>query len=439
MEVAENTFIDFGTSTIEKKSTRPRVSIKKLDRLANPETLVSQDSKDFNYEVDKVAFIDHMNFLRDQSVEESVLYKKYHEIRSYTRDAGFIHDTARVKPKIWNPWPTNGDPHWTDEEIISKIENLKPRLKLVIGDGESSKDWLTLRVLCHSMNFDQSPGRFLRFLVVDEYTDKYIGAVSLASDVISIGARDDYIGWTADQKLIDKKLRHSVIGSCIMATQPFGYNFLGGKLVASLLTTKHVRDAWEAAYKDKVVGFTTTSLYGTCSMYNGIPYWHKCGATKGMISLKPDDKPHYEKWHEYIKQNRTEEYERRMNQDEDVSGPVTGAKQRIIQMIFNELGLKNKDYVHGFERGVYYAGIYENFKEFYQNKITEDQLVMKPKFAKDVDGVLEWWKPKAITRFKNLSSEGRLKKEILYYGNLLKDKYKDYATAKAEYFNNVGR
>jgi hypothetical protein len=175
-------------------------------------------------------------------------------------------------------------------------------------------------------------------------------------------------------------------------------------------------------------------------MYNGIPQWHKCGSTKGMISLKPDDDPHYEKWHEYIKDYRGEEYDRRMTQSEDISGPVTGAKQRVIQMIFNELGLKNKDYTHGFERGVYYAGIYENFKEFLQNKIPEDQLKMKSKFERGVVGVLDWWKPKAINRFHNLSKENRLKKEVLYYGNLLDaSKYKFFDQVKMDYLNDIGR
>jgi hypothetical protein len=409
---------------------------------------------DYNYEEQKKKFIDHMTFLKGQSVEESVFKKKYEEITDDALNGRHLNNMGSVIEKIWKPTDI-----YNEAQTINEIEALKPEIIFIEDQTKEDKkqkiqnhpelveDWLILRKYCHTMDFDQTPGRFLRFLVVNKSDEditkpfQYLGVVSIASDVICISDRDNYIGWTSENRLKQGKLVNSAIGSCIMSTQPFGYNFLGGKFVASLLTTKSVRDVWEKKYNNKLVGFTTTSLYGTNSMYNGIPYWHKCGASSGKISIKPDDGVNmdsglYTFWHDWIKKNRTEEYTKKMTQAEGVSGPVTGAKQRGIQMIFNELGLASKDFTHGYERGVYYAGVYENFKEFFQGKIDETQLIIKPKFATDVAGVIDWWKPKAIKRYQNLLKEGRLKTDILFYNGM---RTMSYEEAKEKYFGEVGR
>jgi hypothetical protein len=125
-----------------------------------------------------------------------------------------------------------------------------------------------------------------------------------------------------------------------------------------------------------------------------------------------------------------------MTQKAGVSGPVTGAKMRVLNMIFAAVGVKQSDYVHGFERGVYYSCFYENTKEFLCRKITEEQLVLKPLFKEDTNAILAWWKPKAIERYKKLKSEGRLNPEKLFYYEMTG---MDYTEAKAKFFDAVGR
>jgi hypothetical protein len=255
----------------------------------------------------------------------------------------------------------------------------------------------------------------------------------MSSDVITITDRDKYIGWTADDKLKKKRLAHSAIGSCIMSTQPFGYNFLGGKLIAALVTAETVRNAWQALYDQLLVGITTTSLYGSYSMYNSLKWWHKCGASAGKMSIKPDDVI-YKVWHDWIKTNKADKYQKAMTQREGVSGPVTGAKARVISMIFSELGIKQSTYVHGFERGTYYACPYKNTKDFLCSKIDESKLIFNPLYTQKA--ILEWWKAKAIARYQTLKAENRLKDDILYYNQMIG---MDYQTAKNTYFSEVGR
>ena len=337
-----------------------------------------------------------------------------------------------VENKIWRPTDI-----YDEELTLKEIDNLDPEVVYVGQDEYLNKHWVYLRTFVSTFEFSQTPGRFLKFLIRDKNNPKrpYIGALAVSSDVISISDRDKYIGWTPDNKLVDKKLSHSAIGSSIISTQPFGYNFLGGKLAAALVVSKVIQDKWYELYNQKLVGMTTTSLYGTYSMYNSLKWWKPVGASAGKIAIKPDDKI-YEHWHDWLKKNKPEEYEKAMTQKEGVSGPVTGAKSRVIAMIFSNCKIKQSDYVHGYKRGVYYSSFYTNTREFLRNEITEDQLVMKPLFESDKDGIMSWWRNKAKNRYLKLKSENNLKPEIHSYKNMIG---LSYAEAKNMYYNEVGR
>jgi len=387
------------------------------------------DAGEFEFELEKSKFIKNIDYLKSMSAEEQTFYKKWVEVQTYK---DYLNKSGVVKAKIWTPTDiTNVD------LTVKELESLNPTIVHVTAGSAYEQDWLMLRLFCHTMEYAQTPGRFIKLLITDGNVDnpRYLGAVSISSDVIVITDRDDYIGWTADNKLKDKRLVHSAIGSCIMSTQPFGYNFLGGKLVAALITTSKTREIWKKLYDEELVGMTTTSLYGSYSMYNSLKWWHKCGSSTGKMMIKPDDSV-YEVWHQWIKDNRTEQYNKAMTQKEGVSGPVTGAKTRVINMIFQTLGIKSSDYTHGYERGVYYSCFYENTKEFLQNKITEKDLKLKELFKKDVQGVLDWWKPKAIERYKKLHGEDKIKSDILYYNKMMGMTYDE---AKSKFFNEVGR
>ena len=382
----------------------------------------------FDFETNKKKLIDNLNFLKAMSVEEQTFYKKWQEVQSFKGSSGKLNE---VKAKIWTPTDFN------DEQLtINEIENCNPTL-VHVNSKRDNEDWTLIRIFGHTMSFDQTPGRFLKFLVTDGNKDnpRYIGAISVSSDVIAISDRDTYLGWTSDNKIRDKKLAHSAIGSCIMSTQPIGYNFLGGKLVAAMITTNTVRELWKQLYNQTLVGMTTTSLYGSYSMYNSLKWWHKCGSSAGKIAIKPDEDI-YKVWHEWVKDNCSEKYDAAMTQREGVSGPVTGAKSRVLSMIFSKCGIKQSNYQHGYERGVYYSCFYENTKDYLQNKISDNKLIMKDLHKRDVQAVCEWWKPKAIERYKKLKSESNLKTNVHFYNNMIGMTYEQ---AKSAYFQEVGR
>ena len=387
--------------------------------------------EEFNYEEKRKEFIDNLDFLKSMSVEEATLYKKWQEINKLEDFKKFAYKFDVLRKKIWTPTDINNF-----DLTISEIESLDPYVEIVDNTNQSSvENWTLLRRLIHSMEYVANPGRNVKLIAKDRNTNKVLGMMSLGSDVTSIKARDEYIGWTKDNKYKDGKLRCTSIGTSIVPTQPLGYNFLGGKLVAMLLTDESLRAHWKKTYGDELVGLTTTSLYGIHSMYNGIPLWKTLGESAGKISLKPDDSI-YKPWHKWMKEERTEDFDSMMTQKEGVSGPPTGIKLRILSYIFRELGIKQSEYNHGYKRGIYFSSFYENGRDFLRNEIGADELVMRPKFAQGSEYINKWWKRKAIRRYTKLFNEGRLKPEKLYYSDILGMTWEQ---AKERYLGDVGR
>ena len=132
----------------------------------------------------------------------------------------------------------------------------------------------------------------------------------------------------------------------------------------------------------------------------------------------------------------SEEYLKATTQKEGVAGPPTGVKQKTINMIFKAVGIKPSEYQHGFQRGIYYADMYENGNEFLRGEIEESDLKMKPKYNDDSDYIIKWWKPKAIRRYSKLYDEGRLKPEKLFYGDIVG---KSWEEVKEKYLGEIGR
>ena len=384
----------------------------------------------FDYDVEKKKFIENMDYLSSMSVEEQTLYKKWDEWNSdlptsMKRKAAM----AQYIDQLWSPTDiTNKD------QTIKEIGDLDPYVEIVTDSKESTR-WTEIRKLIHTMSFTANPGRNVKMYIKDRVSGKLLGLVSLGSDVTSLGVRDKYIGWTKENKFQDGRLNHTTIASTIVCTQPLGYNFLGGKLVACMCTSPVVRDHWKEKYGQELIAVGTTSLYGIHSQYNGIPHYKTLGESAGKVATKPDDSV-YDVWHNWLKENQSDEYARHTTQKDGIAGPVSGVKQRILSMIFKELGIKQTHYMHGFKRGVYFAMMYDNGNEFLRNEIDESELKMKTKFQEGDDYTMRWWKKKAIKRYEKLHDEGRIKPEPLFYLDIIGMSWEE---AKKQYLKEVGR
>ena len=404
------------------------------------ETGETAKTEEFNYDEMKKKFIENLDYLRTMSVEEQTLYKKWME---WNED---LIGNMKKLPVLQSHY----DALWKPTDIMNKeltiaeIQAIDPYVEIVDDDPKQSTRWTEIRRLIHTMEFQANPGRNVKCYVKDRTSGKILGQICLGSDITSLGVRDEYIGWQKEDKFKNGKLNCTTIATTIVSTQPFGYNFLGGKLIAALATSPEVRDYWQKKYNNPLVGVGTTSLYGIHSQYNGIPHFKTLGESKGKISTKPDDKV-YDPWHQWLKENKKEWYEQHITRERErngesmgyeKNGPVSGIKQKIIQAIFKELGIKGNAYDHGFQRGVYFAQMYENGNEFLCSKIEEKDLVLKEKFAKGNEYTVKWWKDKAIKRYEKLFEEGKIKPEVLFYVNAIGMTWEQM---KDNYLKEVGR
>jgi len=391
----------------------------------------------FDFDVEKQKLKENMDYLMTMSVQEQTLYKKWVELQ----DPTMIQAKSQIASYYDSQWrPTNIN----DKELtIKEIEALDPYVEIVEDPKEATK-WSQIRRMIHTMDFTANPGRNVKINVRDRVSGKLLGQISLASDVTALGVRDNYIGWTKDDKFVKGKLNNTTIASTIVCTQPLGYNFLGGKLIAMMTTVPEVREYWKKKYDNVLIAVGTTSLYGIHSQYNGIPLFKTLGESAGKISIKPDDK-YYDPWHQWLKENRAEWYKDNISDERarnganmgyEANGPVSGIKQKILGQIFKECGIKATEYHHGFKRGVYMAMMYENGNDFLCDRITEEQLVLKDKFKQGVDYINKWWKKHAISRYTKLHEEGRLKPEHLFYIDAIGMSWEEM---KEKYLGEVGR
>lgn len=308
----------------------------------------------------------------------------------------------------WQPSDINDE-----QKTISEIQSLLPKIVIIKRRDEAANQlWEIYRRGVSSARYDTTPGE-IRFLVVNDGQPEkpVLGIGAIANDLKSLKLRDEFIGWTREQKDRNRseggRNVNIAIGSTIVPTQSLGRNFIGGKLIAALITSGQVRNEWKARRGDILAGMTTTSLYGGYSMYSSMKQWKKLGETKGSQLIHPKDEI-YKMWKDFVKDSRWYEWNRTMKPKSEDASAVSNAKSRALTMIFKAAGLNPSDYEDGHRKGLYFAEFYENTKEFLCGKISEKELKLKPLFAETVEEITNNWRQKAIERYQKLKQSGEL-------------------------------
>ncbi len=238
-------------------------------------------------------------------------------------------------------------------------EHIRPRLELINADTWQS-DLFRLASLSWSVPVSEGFGRRLRYLVWDDHNKKLIGIMALGDPVFNLKARDELIGWTAADR--GKRLVNILDAYVLGAIPP--YNFLlGGKLIASLIRTKKVRDDFKEKYGStrgiiskkkkhaQLVMVTTSSSLGRSSVYNRVKlgtqgYLRPIGFTSGWghfhipSSLFAEIRDYLRKIkHGYVNAHRFGE------------GP--NWRLRTIRAALDELGFKADLLRHGIKREMF--------------------------------------------------------------------------------------
>jgi len=125
-------------------------------------------------------------------------------------------------------------------------EAIEPELHEIRGTGWQS-DLFRYATYLWSVPVSRGFGRSMRYLVMDKSNDKLMGIFGLTDPVIGLKDRDEWIGWTKEQK--ENRLWH-VLDAYILGAVPPYSELLGAKLVASLTTSNEVRDAFRGNMKE---------------------------------------------------------------------------------------------------------------------------------------------------------------------------------------------
>ena len=239
------------------------------------------------------------------------------------------------------------------------------------------------------------PGRTLKWIVVEENTNKIIGVVRFGSPTINSKPRNNYFGEVLPLSVINKEF---VMGFNIVPTQPFGYNYLGGKLLALLASSNELKRQFDAKYGTDLHYFETTSLYGTTkgvSMYDGLkPFMRHIGDTESnFLPLFHDDEFRDFFWWF----NERNGGERLISADK--SSKKLKIQTKMISIIINSLCDTLK--LQEFKQCINHA-----------KSLTEKKRYYMSEFGYEPEQVIEWWKNKATKRYEKLVAAGTLRNEL---------------------------
>jgi hypothetical protein len=269
------------------------------------------------------------------------------------------------------------------------------------------------------------PGKSIKWVVYEKNTGQIAGFIRLGSPTINSKPRNMFLGKPLDtmNKEVMKRFNDSTImGFIIVPTQPFGFNYLGGKLLASICCSHLTKDALDKKYGGPFCMFETTSLYGTTkssSQYDGMkPFLrHKGETVSDFAPLINDDNFH--RLNDWFKEKNGEPLidpsasSRKLKTQQKMISIIKASLKGVDDNAYNKFTKTYTDAKGLTEQKRAYMSDYgyENVKE-YMNMET-DVLRKKDNFDRySFDGVVDWWRKKAVNRFETLKSDGRLRKEL---------------------------
>ena len=262
------------------------------------------------------------------------------------------------------------------------------------------------------------PGRELRWMVYEKNTKKIIGFIRFGSPTINSKPRNIWLGKAPD---LSRFNRHAVMGFAIVPSQPFGFNYLGGKLLAFICVSHYAREQVSKVFEKDIALFETTSLYGSttsASQYDGLKPFIRY---KGLTDSKFLPLLHREKFHE-LHNAFTEWNDNQPLTENRASSKKMKRQTKMISIIRNSL--QDKDKLNKFnsviqmafsltqQKRAYISDYgYGNVREVINGE--QDKLVRGQNWDKFyLENIIEWWKKKAGKRYDKLKAEGRFRSNV---------------------------
>ena len=270
------------------------------------------------------------------------------------------------------------------------------------------------------------PGKSIKWVIYEKNSKQIVGFIRLGSPTINSKPRNMFLGQplnTLDKATMKRFNDSTIMGFIIVPTQPFGFNYLGGKLLAAICCSHLTKDTLDKKYGGPFCMFETTSLYGSTkssSQYDGMkPFLRYKGNTvSDFAPLINDD--NYRKLNDWFKDRNDGE----MLVAADASSRKLKTQTKMVSIIKKSLkDTEPEEYLKFIQtfkdaksltekKRAYMSDFgFENVKE-YMNLET-DTLIKKENYDRySFDGVVEWWKNKASKRYESLKADGRIRTEL---------------------------
>ena len=228
----------------------------------------------------------------------------------------------------------------------------------------------------------------------------------------------DRLGKAPDLKIFN---RHTVMGFAIVPSQPFGYNYLGGKLLALICVSHFIREKLNQIFEKEIALFETTSLYGSSSsssQYDGLKPFIR---HKGLTDSKFIPTLYSEAFHR-LHDRFTQWNDNKPLTDNKASSKKLKRQTKMISIIRNSLKDKNKlkefndtiEMAFGLtEKKRFYISDYgySNVREVINGE--QDTLLRGQNWDKFyLDNITSWWKRKASKRYETLKKDGRFRDKV---------------------------
>ena len=267
-------------------------------------------------------------------------------------------------------------------------------------------------------NESNIPGRELRWMVYEKRTQKIVGFIRFGSPTINSKPRNLWLGQPANLSLLN---RHTAMGFVIVPSQPFGYNFLGGKLLALLCVSHFARETLNKVFEKDIALFETTSLYGSttsASQYDGLkPFFRYKGLTESKFLPLLHDRVFHKLHDRFTLLNNNTPLT-----DNKASSKKMKRQTKMIASI--KKSLKDENKLQHFNAVIEMAFGLTQKKRFYISDYgygnvrevirgDQDKLIHGQNWDKFyLDNIISWWKRKATKRYETLKRDGRFRDKV---------------------------
>ena len=267
-------------------------------------------------------------------------------------------------------------------------------------------------------NESNIPGRELRWMIFEKRSQKIVGFIRFGSPTINSKPRNIWLGKQPNLSVFN---RHAAMGFVIVPSQPFGYNYLGGKFLALLCVSHFARETLNKVFEKDIALFETTSLYGSttsASQYDGLkPFMRYKGLTESkFLPLLHEEVFHRLHDHFTVLNNNTP------LTDNKASSKKMKRQTKMIASI--KKSLKDQDKLNEFNSVIDMAYGLTQKKRFYisdygYGNVREvinqehDKLVPGQNWDKfHLENITAWWKRKASKRYETLKKDGRFRNKV---------------------------